>query len=126
METFSSDDILDRLKSALSLKNDTELGNRLGVSKAAISNWRKRNSVDYPLVFSFCEHINIDWLITGRGTMNLDAPQPMSYPSQGELMDRIVEQAKEIGRLEAELAETKKHAERLAALVNTDSTAHVG
>lgn len=32
----------------------------------------------------------------------------------------------EIGRLKAELAETKKHAERLAGLVNTDESAHVG
>ena len=126
METFSSDDILDRLKTALSLKSDTDLGNRLGVSKAAISNWRKRNTIDYPLVFSFCEHINIDWLITGRGDMELKAPQTNSYLPQSELMDRIVNQAKEIGRLEAELAETKKHAERLAALVDTDASARVG
>ena len=38
----------------------------------------------------------------------------------------LLQQAEEIGRLKAELSETKKHAERLAALVNTDSTAHVG
>lgn len=69
MKNISSDDILDRLKTALSIKNDTELGTKLGVSKAAISNWRKRNSVDYSLVFSFCEHISIDWLITGKGSM---------------------------------------------------------
>lgn len=38
----------------------------------------------------------------------------------------LLQQAEEIGRLKAELAETKKHAERLARLANTDSTAHVG
>lgn len=32
----------------------------------------------------------------------------------------------EIGRLKAENAEIKRHAERLAGLANTDSTAHVG
>ena len=40
--------------------------------------------------------------------------------------DEIGNNREEIGRLKAELAETKKHAERLAALANTDSTAHVG
>ena len=58
--------------------------------------------------------------------MELKAPQTNSYLPQSELMDRIVNQAKEIGRLEAELAETKKHAERLAALVDTDASARVG
>lgn len=38
----------------------------------------------------------------------------------------LLQQAEEIGRLKAELAETKKHAARLASLVNTDSSAHVG
>lgn len=38
----------------------------------------------------------------------------------------LLQQAEEIGRLKAELSETKKHAERLASLVNIDSTAHVG
>ena len=56
----------------------------------------------------------------------MKAPQTNSYLPQSELMDRIVNQAKEIGRLEAELAETKKHAERLAALVDTDASARVG
>ena len=50
-----------------------------------------------------------------------DAPQFFS-----ELIATIERQAKEIGRLEAELAETKKHAERLAGLVNTDESARVG
>ena len=38
----------------------------------------------------------------------------------------LLQQAEEIGRLKAELNETKKHAERLASLANIDSTAHVG
>lgn len=43
-----------------------------------------------------------------------------------KLLDKIEQQAIEVGRLQAENAELKRHAERLAALVNTDSTAHVG
>ena len=69
MKTFLSTDILDRLKTALSMSSDKDLGEALGVSKAAISNWRKRNSIDFERVFSICEHINIDWLMTGEGNM---------------------------------------------------------
>lgn len=43
-----------------------------------------------------------------------------------KLLDKIERQAIEVGRLQAENAELKRHAERLAALVSTDSTAHVG
>lgn len=38
----------------------------------------------------------------------------------------LLQQAEEIGRLKAENAEIKRHAERLASLVGTDSTAHAG
>lgn len=69
MKTFLSGKILDRLKEALSLGTDTELANLLGVKKATISNWRNRNTIDFPLLFSICEQINIDWLLTGEGEM---------------------------------------------------------
>lgn len=76
MKTFSSNDILDRLKLALSISSDKDLGEALGVSKAAVSNWRKRNSIDLERVFSVCEHINFDWLITGNGeTFVEDEPE---------------------------------------------------
>lgn len=77
MKTFSSGAILDRLKEALQLPNDKELANKLGISKAAISNWRKRNSIDLERVFSVCEQINIDWLLTGEGSMSNEELEPV-------------------------------------------------
>lgn len=61
--------ILNRLKETKKFKTDTELANFLGISKSTLSNWYTRNSIDYDLLFSKCEQINIDWLITGRGLM---------------------------------------------------------
>ena len=75
MKTFSSRDILNRLKLALQAETDKELADKLGLQNTTISNWRKRNSIDLPLVFSFCEHINMDWLLTGRGEMKHLAEQ---------------------------------------------------
>lgn len=77
MKTFSSGAILNRLKEALQLPNDKELANTLGISKAAISNWRKRNSIDLDRVFSVCEQINIDWLLTGEGSMSNEELEPV-------------------------------------------------
>ncbi len=66
MKTFISSEILNRLRGALNLSNDTELAAALGVKKATLSNWRSRNSLDWPLLFSVCEHIDLYWLIWGN------------------------------------------------------------
>lgn len=114
MKTFSSDDILNRLKTALSVGTDTELADLLGIKKATLSNWRNRNSIDLPLVFSVCEQINIDWLITGRGvpTLQLDdkshqIPQD-AEEGENKYLDRIVAQAEEIGRLKERIAQLER------------------
>lgn len=63
-------DIIQRAKKALNLKNDKDLSILLGVSKSTLSNWNNNSrSIDYPLLFSKCEHINFDWLLTGEGEM---------------------------------------------------------
>lgn len=112
MKTFSSDDILNRLKAALAVGTDKELADTLGIKKATLSNWRTRNSIDFPLVFSFCEHINIDWLITGRGEPNtLESAKPSLVVESGnndKLLDRVVEQAEEIGRLKERIAQLER------------------
>lgn len=69
MKTISSKDAIERLKSGLNLSSDNALAELLGISKATLSNWKSRNSIDIPLVFSKCERISIDWLLTGEGDM---------------------------------------------------------
>lgn len=111
MKTFSSDEILNRLKSALSVGTDTELADLLGIKKATLSNWRNRNSIDFPLVFSVCEQVNIDWLVTGRGKPSLANDEEPATASQNivenenKYLDRIVAQAEEIGRLKERIAQ---------------------
>ena len=65
-------DILERAKKCNNCKSDAELARFLGISRSTLSNWRARGSVDYNLLFSKYEQVNIDWLITGRGTMAID------------------------------------------------------
>ncbi len=60
---------INRLKSALKIKTDTELADYLGVKQSTISMWRKRDSVDIRLIITKCENISIDWLISGTGKM---------------------------------------------------------
>lgn len=69
MKTLSSKEIIERLKIGLELSSDNALADTLGVSKTTLSNWKSRNSLDFSLVFSLCEHISLDWLLTGKGKM---------------------------------------------------------
>jgi phage repressor protein C with HTH and peptisase S24 domain len=70
MKTFNTkSEILDRVRVGLDIKNDSTLAQFLGISPTTLSNWRSRNSIDYDLVFSKCEYLNLNWLLTGKGEM---------------------------------------------------------
>lgn len=73
-------EILNRAKLAFNISSDIQLSEILGISKSALSNWKARNSIDYDTLFTKCEHINIDWLITGDGNM-LKTPSEEVVPS---------------------------------------------
>lgn len=122
MKTFSSNDILDRVKLALSIKNDKDLGDALGVSKGAVSNWRTRNSIDLERVFSICEHINFDWLITGRGTM--EVVNTPATETDSALIDRVVSQAEEIGRLKEKNDQLEREIAELKTISNANISQH--
>ena len=68
----SKTDILGRLKLASKSESHAELARFLGIAPATLSNWKARGSLDYDLVFSKCEQLNLDWLLTGRGAMFRD------------------------------------------------------
>lgn len=67
--------VIERLKTALLTRNDADLAGLFGVKQNTISTWKSRNTVDYALVIAKCEEasINIHWLFTGLGEMNLQA-----------------------------------------------------
>lgn len=77
MKTFTSQsDILSRAKNGLNIKSDTDLAMFLGISKSTLSNWNNEaRKIDYPLLFSKCEQINFDWLLTGEGNMLRTEPE---------------------------------------------------
>lgn len=67
MKTFlNKKQIISRLKEVNNFSSDTDLANFLGISKSTLSNWYARDSIDFDLVFSKCEHIDLGWLITGK------------------------------------------------------------
>lgn len=86
--------ILKRIKEAENLVSDKELADFLEISKSTLSNWYKRNSIDYDLVFSKCEHINKEWLLSGDGIMFKPQISPKEY-IQGEDVSNTVSEPQE-------------------------------
>lgn len=60
--------IVKRAKQALNFKNDSELANYLGVSRATVSNWCARNRIDFHLLLRKMSDVDLNWLLVGKGT----------------------------------------------------------
>ena len=136
MKTFSSKEIIERLKIGLELSSDNALADTLGVSKTTLSNWKSRNSLDFPLVFSLCEQISLDWLLTGKGNMLKGVVEQSPSPQQSnekeptqlinQLLDTIKGQAEEIGQLKEQVRQLTIEKERLAYNAHSSHAANVG
>ena len=58
--------IVDRLKKYASVKTDGELSTLLGCTRSAVSNWKMRGAINFPLVFATFPEIDLNWLIRGE------------------------------------------------------------
>lgn len=65
--SINKSEILDNIKSLYNLKTDTQLAEKLGVKSQTISTWRNRNSIDIELIYSKCEFIDGNYLLSGKG-----------------------------------------------------------
>ena len=60
--------IIKRAKQALNLKRDSELAEYLEVSRATVTNWGARNSIDFRLLLDkFGDKVDYNWLLLGKG-----------------------------------------------------------
>lgn len=57
--------IIDRVKNAYDMPSDAELADFLGVAPSTVSSWRRRDTVDFQLIFAKCDEICADYLIHG-------------------------------------------------------------
>ena len=61
-------EILERIKELKGFRTQVEVAKFLEVTKGTISNWLIRNSSDFPLLISKLPEVNLNWLLTGKGT----------------------------------------------------------
>jgi len=58
-------EIIHRLKSMLEIKTDAELANYLGLAETTIATWKRRGTVDIPLIIEKVDELSLDELIYG-------------------------------------------------------------
>ena len=62
-------DILQALIDHYDNGSKSKFAKRLGISAQGLSTWMSRNTFDIEAVFSKCEGVSADWLLTGKGNM---------------------------------------------------------
>ncbi|WP_373172700.1 LexA family transcriptional regulator [Prevotella merdae] len=61
--------MLSALIQHFSAGNKAQFAKLVGVTPQTISTWLSRNTFDADKIFAFCEGINGDWLLSGKGDM---------------------------------------------------------
>lgn len=124
--------ILNRFKEIKNISSDVLLAQYLGISRGTLSNWKARNSLDFELLFSKCEHESLHWLITGEGEMYFNSqPDDNHLPTvestiSTDALTMIADLARENGQLQAENAELKKELARLGSAPDASAVAAAG
>lgn len=67
-------DILNALINHYCGGNKSQFAKKLGISAQGLSTWISRNTFDIETIYSNCENISADWLITGEGDMLKEWP----------------------------------------------------
>lgn len=68
--------------------NKAQFANMLGKTPQTISNWIDRNTFDAELIYTKCEGVSGDWLLSGVGNMIKGevCKQNVNNPRDGELL----------------------------------------
>lgn len=115
--------------------NKAQFAKRLNVSAQTISAWIARSTFDAELIYTKCSDVNPRWLLTGEGEMLAEegAAGTAEAPAQGanntnsaQMMQIIIEQAQEIGKLKEQVRQLTIEQEKLAARANTATIANAG
>ncbi len=139
--------MLNRLKQYIEAKGMTVayVEKMLGMSNGALSKPIKNHTAigsdKLENILAFCGDLSLKWLFTGQGEMlNVDGYKPTLVSGENAAMiennllklmllekeTTILQQAKEIGRLEQRIKELTQRLEKTVGDASTGDTANVG
>lgn len=83
-------EIIKRARYAKGLKNDSEFARFMGVSRATVSNWYSRKTIDFPLLLSKCSDVDYNWLLTGKGKPTANPESELCYNDMAQGVIQII------------------------------------
>jgi len=127
--------VKDRIKTYCKAENITvsAFEKAIGASNGYVNNISRSIGLDYlnALIEKY-SNLNIEWLLTGKGDMlRSSAPINPAVPTSptpqfSELISTITQQAEEIGRLKARIAELERRRGDNAPDAQSGNVAHAG
>lgn len=105
--------MLQELVAHFTSGNKSQFANMLGVRPQTINTWENRNTFDAELIYSKCENVSGDWLLSGQGEMlksSRDAKSALSNPENKllELCKMLVSVYEQKDFVMSQLAQTIK------------------
>ncbi len=123
--------ILDNLRKNGLIADYVEAANILETNKAGISDiksGRKKLSIEMlrRMKLSYPQ-VNIEWIVMGEGEPFISADNKTASAQDATMfLDRVAQQAEEIGRLKARIAELERRRGDNAPDAQSDNVAHAG
>ncbi len=78
--------IVDRMKDVVGVTKDVELADALGASRSTPAVWKIRDRIPFAECMAVAEKhgVSLDWLLLGRGTPNIEEPEPAVHPDASD------------------------------------------
>lgn len=88
--------IISAIKLHYGFNSDASFAKFLGIAPQTLSTWYARNTVDYEIIYSKCERINMNYLFSGEGEITIKQETNTTLPNYKELCEIIKIQAETI------------------------------
>jgi len=128
MHKLNNRERLEALINYYSEGNKSMFGRLIGLQPSSITNWIRRDTLDFELIYSKCADLNPHWLLTGEGemlksTVRQSSPQQEAAPDQftgliQELMSELRQKNEEIGELRERIGRADSTIESLQRELN--------
>lgn len=78
--------ILESLVNYYTDGNKAQFAHMIGITPQLLSNWIKRNTIDYDMVYKGCKNLSGDFLLSGEGDIIRQNTHSVNIPEKEELL----------------------------------------